>query len=1581
MAAVSVAATKQVRVAATVWFLARSLHAFSAGSGAEEDPGPVDPSRFNLNKRVYTPDELYRLRTEPANPNPTILRDLYASPSPPHEHEDRNAKPGRVNRDREDSAGSDDRPLAPMGPGGRFDNVRAAGAGRGFGRGTATGPQGPDARPGFGRGMPSSGPLGGRDRDERAFEGHREARAEWASERSDKARDKRSDERFERMRENFEAERAKHLEEMRRQAGRGDSGAPGRASPEPAVASSGSLSLRLGGESERAALPRARSKDLSIEAEFDEKGDILLSPQTRAFPSSQLKSELQKPRSFAERREERPPERTTSFDARRPGGPAVPPSESFGRDRERRGPESSPRGTGPMSPTAPRAPMGSPTGRSMQRKLEQRTAEEKVPPPAAPRLARRPPSSPRPSGPLQVPELPGTGAAELEREQRAASARPLPSGSGPRSEQPAAEGAGAASPAKEKRDEPVRPARRPRPAPALTSPQPARGGRPRRLPTGADKPLGPPPGLGERPAAARTRRSLRRGGQAGAAAGAEGAGERKGGEDGEGEEGPDFINSLFSSSAALGSSTPRTTGPKRASPTNAPSAASRFSRFFAADEHGIFGATRPQGQPQGQPQQAGPGQPSGPSMLEALFKADFGQGPVPPMPGSPAGPLRPPPPPGPRRRAPRGLPAARRPRCAAGGRVGGLLLSLMFASAGEAMQRGRRRRRRRRRRERRRGSTALPALVGRHRRAPAEAHPGGPRAAPPRPARAAGPRHPLPRHPPGPNEGAAFQFDGAPKDGANPTAAQQARHAALLRATGGGGPGPAPGARRRLASPRRPYGVPDLMAILAASGASPAPAPGHAPPRQPQWPSAPLPAAPTPPPPPPPLRRRCRRRLKLPPARRPPSSTRPQPKMFLPKKKKPLFDFDEVSPINKVLFPAPSPFYEENSFPGELCWIGDPPSPCLVLPVPGGARYLLIYMHGNAEDIGCSRPLMMALRFSLQCHIIAVEYPGYGCFPGRPNEANVNDALNRVVTYCVNVLKFDQKNIILFGRSIGRARARRSRHLMGAAAQYLISDRFKSDEEIQNAETLYNLCPSIMKRLAVSETMDHNNFDLEDDVVQPVQMFLCSMDERGAGPPRDLAIEKARFTCPPEMRSQRSQSATPGASGSAGGSGRRGAAERPSFLRNPPPCSPARRARPAPPRTRPARPPPPRLTAGRADDPAESLAGGGAACAPAPPAGGPGSTAPLPTVDPGPTPSRCPAPPRHRRGGAEGRRVQLAMLREMGFVDERAALRVRAAAAPRGAGRLERGAGGAPGGGDLETAVELLSASFLDAVQAARPPPPAPPPPHPPPPPRPDRGGRAPLVGRRRAGGPAAARARGRTRAAAAAARGAGRGAGRGGLGAGRRAADVRGGGGKYNAAVSTMREMGFQEAEEVLVQALKSARAPSSAPSPSSSAAAGPPAAPPRPGPLSPLTAGSPTHAPPVENARGLPARGRPGGPRGGGGAGGALLGARRGAGGAGAPWVDAAESPTPRAPRLPLPPDSAGARRGGLAPAAEGRGGGCGGERPEAAGAPEEADYGAQLAAMAEMGFGDAPAPRRPPRRRRRRRPRRQRPPRLPE
>mmetsp|Transcript_10912 Transcript_10912/g.17862 ORF Transcript_10912/g.17862 Transcript_10912/m.17862 type:complete len:322 (+) Transcript_10912:177-1142(+) len=281
---------------------------------------------------------------------------------------------------------------------------------------------------------------------------------------------------------------------------------------------------------------------------------------------------------------------------------------------------------------------------------------------------------------------------------------------------------------------------------------------------------------------------------------------------------------------------------------------------------------------------------------------------------------------------------------------------------------------------------------------------------------------------------------------------------------------------------------------------------------------------------------------------------------------------DELSPVNKLLFPAPTPGYSKDSYSGELAWLGHPRSPCLVMPFPG-ARFVLVYLHGNAEDIGHSRPMLEALRWALQVSVIAVEYPGYGIFPGRPCEANVNIAVERIHNYLVDILKFRSDEIIIFGRSIGTGPATRLvartgaralilmspytsirgvvKHLLGNAASYLISDRFHNTKEISkvwcpvlilhgrqdtlipwtHAQKLHDVCPSEIKQLHVSETMDHNMFDLDLDIVHPIQLFMIHLEEvvrpanytsdgRSLAPACPIRLDPACFVPPVGLESR-----------------------------------------------------------------------------------------------------------------------------------------------------------------------------------------------------------------------------------------------------------------------------------------------------------------------------------------------------------------------------------------------------------------------------------------------------------------------------
>ena len=113
--------------------------------------------------------------------------------------------------------------------------------------------------------------------------------------------------------------------------------------------------------------------------------------------------------------------------------------------------------------------------------------------------------------------------------------------------------------------------------------------------------------------------------------------------------------------------------------------------------------------------------------------------------------------------------------------------------------------------------------------------------------------------------------------------------------------------------------------------------------------------------------------------------------------------------FNNLIFPAPTPSYDEKSFPNELMWIprvrGKGGSmPVLYLPHFRGSSKLLLYFHGNAEDLGSSYELADHLRTTLEMHVMSVEYPGYGAYIGHPSaEILINDIENLYSYITVNL--------------------------------------------------------------------------------------------------------------------------------------------------------------------------------------------------------------------------------------------------------------------------------------------------------------------------------------------------------------------------------------------------------------------------------------------------------------------------------------------------------------------------------------------------------------------------------------------------
>jgi len=292
--------------------------------------------------------------------------------------------------------------------------------------------------------------------------------------------------------------------------------------------------------------------------------------------------------------------------------------------------------------------------------------------------------------------------------------------------------------------------------------------------------------------------------------------------------------------------------------------------------------------------------------------------------------------------------------------------------------------------------------------------------------------------------------------------------------------------------------------------------------------------------------------------------------------------------VNKVIFPAPKPSsYNANTFDAfgdscRLCYIPrrqaavrrpadsdhDPNSiPCLWFPQKGkGARCILIYCHGNSEDIGHSAFLLTRFRETLNVHVLAMEYPGYGMSPGTPSESAINNDLLVVYSFLTGVMKWPTKDIFLYGFSIGTGPTTHiaAHHPIGGltllapytsirdmvvelfpkgvgrVAQYLISNRFDNVKEIKSvacdtliihgkkdelipfahSETLINKCGAAKKHLFAVESMKHcfEEDDIDFILIRMMEFFEFKGGERTCTfppyvfkkPPPPVEDEKAK---------------------------------------------------------------------------------------------------------------------------------------------------------------------------------------------------------------------------------------------------------------------------------------------------------------------------------------------------------------------------------------------------------------------------------------------------------------------------------------
>ena len=86
-----------------------------------------------------------------------------------------------------------------------------------------------------------------------------------------------------------------------------------------------------------------------------------------------------------------------------------------------------------------------------------------------------------------------------------------------------------------------------------------------------------------------------------------------------------------------------------------------------------------------------------------------------------------------------------------------------------------------------------------------------------------------------------------------------------------------------------------------------------------------------------------------------------------------------------------------------------------------GTESIIIFMHGNADDVQSCGSYTQWLANELSCNVVTFDYPGYGFSSGTNNtsEEGMVEAAECALELVTNRLKHDMNTVILFGKSIG----------------------------------------------------------------------------------------------------------------------------------------------------------------------------------------------------------------------------------------------------------------------------------------------------------------------------------------------------------------------------------------------------------------------------------------------------------------------------------------------------------------------------------------------------------------------------------
>lgn len=208
--------------------------------------------------------------------------------------------------------------------------------------------------------------------------------------------------------------------------------------------------------------------------------------------------------------------------------------------------------------------------------------------------------------------------------------------------------------------------------------------------------------------------------------------------------------------------------------------------------------------------------------------------------------------------------------------------------------------------------------------------------------------------------------------------------------------------------------------------------------------------------------------------------------------------------------------------------------PCFFLPCKDPTDKVMLYFHGNAEDIGYSEYFFAPLTQIWNCHVLVIEYPSYGVYKYRElSEKNILKDAGLVYDFLTVSLGLKPQQILIFGRSMGSGPAtylassknvsglvlfsayksvkEAAKSLVGGFLGSFVKERFRNIDAIEHVT-----CPVLMihgekdqtiphshsidlfknckkatwKHLITPSKMTHNEFRLDEDLIEPVLSFL-----------------------------------------------------------------------------------------------------------------------------------------------------------------------------------------------------------------------------------------------------------------------------------------------------------------------------------------------------------------------------------------------------------------------------------------------------------------------------------------------------------